>query len=165
MELYFLCMPLHKWMITRRARSYYRELMASQYLAPAQVRELQEKKLRRLITHAYHHVAYYREKLDAIRLHPSDVRGLDDLSKLPLLSKHDVRENLHFDLLSDNHEKRKILRIKTSGSTGEPFVCYADQHQLEIRWAATQRSMEWTGWQFGDRQARLWHRDYRLDRD
>ncbi len=157
MELYFLCMPLHKWMITRRARSYYRELMASQYLAPAQVRELQEKKLRRLITHAYHHVAYYREKLDAIRLHPSDVRGLDDLSKLPLLSKHDVRENLHFDLLSDNHEKRKILRIKTSGSTGEPFVCYADQHQLEIRWAATQRSMEWTGYRFGDRCARLWH--------
>ena len=90
-------------------------------------------------------------------LQPSDIRGLDDLRKLPLLSKDDVRENLHFDLLSDNHEKRKILKIKTSGSTGEPFVCYADQHQLEIRWAATQRSMEWTGYRFGDRCARLWH--------
>jgi len=157
LELFFLTMPLHKWMITRRARSYYHELLASQYLKPAQIRELQEKKLRRLITHAYHHVAYYREKLDALGLQPSDVRSLDDLRRLPLLGKHDVRENLHFDLLSDNHEKRKILRIKTSGSTGEPFVCYADQHQLEIRWAATQRSMEWTGYRFGDRCARLWH--------
>ena len=157
MELFFLSMPLHKWMITRRARSYYHELLASQYLTPAQVRELQEKKLRRLVTHAYHHVAYYREKFAALGLQPSDVRGLDDLHKLPLLAKDDVRENLHFDLLSDNHEKRKILRIKTSGSTGEPFVCYADQHQLEIRWAATQRSMEWTGYRFGDRCARLWH--------
>ena len=95
--------------------------------------------------------------MDALGLTPSDIRSLEDLRKLPLLGKDDVRENLHFDLLSDNHEKRKILKIATSGSTGEPFVCYADQHQLEIRWAATQRSMEWTGYRFGDRCARLWH--------
>ena len=144
-------------MITRRARNYYHELQASQYLPPEKIRELQEKKLRRLITHAYYHVAYYRERMDALGLTPSDIRGLEDLRKLPLLGKDDVRENLHFDLLSDNHEKRKILKITTSGSTGEPFVCYADQHQLEIRWAATQRSMEWTGYRFGDRCARLWH--------
>jgi phenylacetate-CoA ligase len=157
LEAFFLSMPLHKWMITRRARNYYHELQASQYLPPEKIRELQEKKLRRLIAHAYHHVAYYRERMDALGLTPSDVRGLADLRKLPLLGKIDVRENLHFDLLSDNHEKRKILKITTSGSTGEPFVCYADQHQLEIRWAATQRSMEWTGYRFGDRCARLWH--------
>src|SRR5262249_45036560 len=60
-------------------------------------------------------------------------------------------------LLSDNHDKRKMLKITTSGSTGEPFVCYADKYQLEMRWAATLRSMEWTGYRFGDRQARLWH--------
>jgi phenylacetate-CoA ligase len=156
-EAFFLTMPLHKWMITRRARSYYHELLASQYLPPEKLRDLQERKLRRLITHAYYHVAYYRERMDALGLTPSDVRNLEDLRKLPLLGKDDVRENLHFDLLSDNHEKRKILKITTSGSTGEPFVCYADQHQLEIRWAATQRSMEWTGYRFGDRCARLWH--------
>jgi phenylacetate-CoA ligase len=157
LEAFFLTMPLHKWMITRRARSYYQELQASQYLSPEKIRELQEKKLRRLITHAYYHVAYYRERMDVLGLTPSDIHGLDDLARLPLLGKDDVRENLHFDLLSDNHEKRKILKITTSGSTGEPFVCYADQHQLEIRWAATQRSMEWTGYRFGDRCARLWH--------
>jgi phenylacetate-CoA ligase len=157
LELFFLTMPLHKWMITRRARSYYLELQQSQYLPREKIRELQAKKLRRLITHAYHHVAFYRERMDAIGLQPSEVGSLDDLRKLPLLSKSDVRENLYFDLLSDNHDKRKILRIKTSGSTGEPFVCYADQHQLEIRWAATQRGMEWTGYRFGDRCARLWH--------
>ena len=157
LETFFLSMPLHKWMITRRARNYYHELQASQYLPPEKLRELQEKKLRRLITHAYYHVAYYRERMDALGLTPSEIRSLEDLRKLPLLGKDDVRENLHFDLLSDNHEKRKILKITTSGSTGEPFVCYADQHQLEIRWAATQRSMEWTGYRFGDRCARLWH--------
>jgi phenylacetate-CoA ligase len=157
LEAFFFSMPLHKWMITRRARNYYHELQASQFLPVDKIRELQAKKLRRLITHAYYHVAYYRERMDALGLTPSDIQSLEDLRKLPLLGKDDVRSNLHFDLLSDNHEKRKILKITTSGSTGEPFVCYADQHQLEIRWAATQRSMEWTGYRFGDRCARLWH--------
>jgi phenylacetate-CoA ligase len=121
------------------------------------MRELQERKLRRLVHHAYHHVGYYREAMDARSLRPADIQTLDDLRKLPLLDKAQVRDSLYFDLLSDNHDKRRILKVTTSGSTGEPFVCYADQHQLEIRWAATLRSLEWTGWRFGDRQARLWH--------
>ena len=155
--VYFRTMPLHAWLLTRRTELYYKELKQSQWLSLGQMRLLQEEKLRRLISHAYHHVGYYRERMDALGLGPDDIKTLDDLGKLPLLGKADVRENLHFDLLSDNHDNDRILRIATSGSTGEPFVCYADQHQLEIRLASTLRSMEWTGWQFGDRQARLWH--------
>ncbi len=155
--LYFRTMPFHAWLITRRTELYYHELKQSQWLSLFEMRHLQEEKLRRLVRHAYHHVGYYRERMDALGLSPEHMRTLDDLGKLPLLSKADVRENLHFDLLSDNHDNDRILRIATSGSTGEPFVCYADQHQLEIRLASTLRSMEWTGWRFGDRQARLWH--------
>lgn len=157
MKAFFLTMPLHKWMITRRAELYYHELKQSQWLSLEQIKELQALKLRKLVAHAYRHVPFYRQKFDEIGLKPSDIKGLDDLHKLPLLSKNDVRENIYFDLLSDNHRKDRILRVQTSGSTGEPFVCFADQHQLEIRWAATQRSMEWTGYRFGDRQTRLWH--------
>ena len=155
--VYFRTMPLHAWLLTRRTELYYRELKQSQWLSLAEMRLLQEEKLRRLIRHAYHHVGYYRERMDALGLGPEDIKTLGDLSRLPLLGKADVRENLHFDLLSDNHDNDRILRIATSGSTGEPFVCYADQHQLEIRLASTLRAMEWTGWKFGDRQARLWH--------
>ncbi|MCA9792828.1 MAG: phenylacetate--CoA ligase family protein, partial [Candidatus Eremiobacteraeota bacterium] len=55
------------------------------------------------------------------------------------------------------HRKRDMHKIATSGSTGEPFVTYADRYQLEVRFATTLRAMEWTGWRFGDKQARLWH--------
>ena len=157
LRLFFASMPLHKWMITRRAEVYYRDLKRSQWLSPGKLRELQETRLRRLLDHAYRHVPLYRERMDARGLRPSDIRGLDELAKLPLLTKDDVRENLFFDLFSDNHDYRKVQRIATSGSTGEPFVCFVDQSQLEMRWAATLRSMEWTGYRFGDRQARLWH--------
>jgi len=157
LHLFFLTMPLHKWMITRRARHYYRELKQSQWLTQAEIKELQEIKLRKLVHHAYQHVPFYRQRFDEAGLQPQDIQTIEDLQKLPMLTKSDVRENLYFDLLSDNHRKDRILKVQTSGSTGEPFVCFADQHQLEIRWAATQRSVEWTGYRFGDRQARLWH--------
>ena len=50
-----------------------------------------------------------------------------------------------------------MLKVVTSGSTGEPFVTYADKKQLELRFATTLRAAEWTGWKFGQKQARLWH--------
>ena len=114
-------------------------------------------KLRKLVLHAYRHVPYYRDRMRELGIAPDDIRALDDLPKLPFLTKDDVRKHLYFDIMSDNHDKAEILKVTTSGSTGEPFVCFVDRAQLEFRWAATLRSMEWTGWRFGDRQLRLWH--------
>ena len=163
-SLFTATMPIHHWMISWQAAQYYYELKRSQWLSQLQIKELTNIKLRKLIHHAYHHVAYYREKFDELGIKPSDIQSVDDLQKIPFLTKNDVRENLYFNMLSDNHDNEKILRITTSGSTGEPFVCYADKHQLELRWAATQRSMEWTGYRFGDRQARLWHQTIAMSR-
>ena len=59
--------------------------------------------------------------------------------------------------MSDNHDKAEVLKITTSGSTGEPFVCFVDRAQLEFRWAATFRAWSGPGGSFGDRQLRLWH--------
>jgi phenylacetate-CoA ligase len=162
--LFRLTAPLHKWVIGRDAWGYYDELRRSQYLSPADMRELQERKLRRLIAHAFDHVGYYRARMDELGLRPADIQTLDDLSKLPLLGKEVVRQRAYRGLLSDNHDKRQVLRVTTSGTTGEPLVCYADKRQLEMRWAATQRSVEWTGYRFGERTARLWHQTINMTR-
>ncbi len=145
------------WMLTRDVEHYYDNLRKTQWLPSAEMRELQDEKLRRLVRHAYRNVPYYRARMQELKLHPDDIRGQDDLGKLPLLTKQDVRKHLYFDILADNHDKREMLRIATSGSTGEPFVVYANRSQLEFRWAATLRSQEWTGYQFGDPCVRLWH--------
>jgi phenylacetate-CoA ligase len=145
------------WMMTKEVGAQLRDLRESQWLSPEKMRELQEVKLRRLVRHAYHHVPYYRDKMKASGIGPDDVQTLDDLHKLPFLTKNDVRQHLYFDIMSDNHDKAEVLKVTTSGSTGEPFVCFVDREQLEFRWAATIRAMEWTGWRFGDRQLRLWH--------
>jgi len=145
------------WMMTKEVGTQLADLRESQWLSPAKMRALQEHKLRRLVRHAYKHVPYYRDRMIAMSITPDDIQTLDDLHKLPFLTKNDVRQHLYFDIMSDNHKKSEVLKVTTSGSTGEPFVCFVDSDQLEFRWAATLRSMEWTGWQFGDRQLRLWH--------
>ncbi len=145
------------WLITRDVEHYYDTLNKTQWLTLSQMRELQNEKLRRLIRHAYRNVPFYRARMQEAGVHPDDIRSQEDLRKLPLLSKDDVRAHIYFDIMSENHDKREILKITTSGSTGEPFVCYADRQQLEFRWAATLRSQEWTGYRFGDPCVRLWH--------
>lgn len=145
------------WMITRDVEHYYETLRKTQWLDMGATRELQDEKLRRLIRHAYRNVPFYRVRMQEAKLRPEDIRGQADLHKLPFVTKEDIRRHLHFDIMSENHDKSHVLKIATSGSTGEPFVCYADRAQLELRWAATLRAQEWTGYRFGDPTLRLWH--------
>src|SRR5690606_12232156 len=145
------------WMITRDVEHYYEALNRSQWLSRSDMRELQDEKLRRLVRPAYRNVPYSRERMREAGVSPPDIRGQPDLHQLPVSTTAAVRQHLYFDILSENHDKSQVLKIATSGSTGEPFICYADRAQLEFRWAATLRSQEWTGYQFGDPCVRLWH--------
>ncbi|RYE91955.1 MAG: glycosyltransferase, partial [Myxococcales bacterium] len=145
------------WMITRDVERQVETLNATQWLTPSQLRDLQDEKLRRLVRHAYRSVPYYRHRMQEAGLRPEDIRTQDDLPKLPYLTKADVRRHLYFDIMAEGVDHDDILRVATSGSTGEPFVCYVDRRQLEFRWAATLRSQEWTGYRLGDPSVRLWH--------
>ncbi len=145
------------WMITNNVERHYEMLSRSQWLSPQNMRDFQDEKLRRLVRHAYRNVPYYRARMQERGLTPEDIRTQADLPKLPFLTKADLRKHLYFDIMSENHDKSEVLRIATSGSTGEPFVCFVDRAQLEARWAATLRAQEWTGYRFGDSAVRLWH--------
>ncbi len=157
-RLYVLCFPIHHWMISYNGDKYYQDLKRSQWLSLAEMRSYQTLKLRQLMTHAYTHVPFYRDAFDLAGVKPEDIKSVDDLVRLPLIDKKIVTENLHLGIMSNNHDKEKILKVTTSGSTGEPFTVYVEKKQLEMRWAATLRSTEWTGYSFGDGQVRLWHK-------
>lgn len=163
-EAYFASMPAHKWLIRRRARAIYLELKRTEWLPADQMQQLQLRKLQRLVQHASVHVPYYRERLAELGIGAEQLLSIDDVRKLPMLGKDDVRQHLYFDMFSDTHRNRDMHKIATSGSTGEPFVTYADRYQLEVRFATTLRAAEWTGWRFGDKQARLWHQTLGLSK-
>ena len=163
-NLFFRTMPLHKWIIGKRAKVFYLWLKSLEFSSKDELKRLQSRRLRSLLQHAYLNVPYYKRTFDAAGFKPSQIKSIADISKVPLLGKQDVRENVHFAMFSDLHNKKEMHRINTSGSTGEPFVCYADKFQLEMRFATTLRALEMSGWQFGDRQLRLWHQTLGMSR-
>ncbi len=163
-NLFFMTMPLHKWIISKRAKSFYFWLKSLEFSSKDELERLQLRRLRSLLQHAYLTVPYYKRTFDAVGLKPNQIKSIADVYKIPLLSKQDVRANVHFAMFSELHDKKEMHKINTSGSTGEPFVCYADKFQLEMRFATTLRALEMSGWKFGDRQLRLWHQTLGMTR-
>jgi phenylacetate-CoA ligase len=157
-------MPLHKWIISKRAKIFYLWLKDFEFKSKIELENLQVRRLKKLLQHSYLTVPYYKRTFDAAGFKPSQINDVSDLSRVPLLNKNDVRGNVHFAMFSHLHNKKEMLKISTSGSTGEPFICYADKFQLEMRFATTLRALEMSGWQFGDKQMRLWHQTLGMSR-
>lgn len=144
--------------ITRNAAVYLDELGQTQWLPPAELRQLQLRRLRRLLAHATDHVGYWRERLAEAGVSADDVHGLEDLQRVPILGKDALRENLCFDLVSDGSDKRGMVKLTTSGATGEPQAVFVDRLQRDTRWANLMRHREWAGWRPGAPWVRIDHR-------
>ena len=86
-----------------------------------QMRELQGKRLHKIVTYVYHNVPFYRNKLQDMDLTPDDIRTIDDIVKLPFTTKQDLRDNYPFGLQAA--PPSEIIRIHaSSGTTGNPTI-------------------------------------------
>ena len=124
-------------------------LNKSQWWKPEQLEELQNKKLRALIRHAYKNVPYYHRIFKENNLKPDDIKTKDDLEKLPFLTKDIIRKNLS-DLLAKNLPKSQFMERHSSGSTGEPLKYYISKKSYSYGWAQTFRCWGWAKYMLGD---------------
>ena len=86
-----------------------------------QMRELQGKRLHKIVEYVYHNVPFYREKLQQMDLTPEDITSIDDIVKLPFTTKKDLRDNYPFGLQAA--PASEIIRIHaSSGTTGNPTI-------------------------------------------
>ena len=86
-----------------------------------QMRELQGKRLHKIVEYVYHNVPFYREKLQQMDLTPEDITSIDDIVKLPFTTKKDLRDNYPFGLQAA--PSSEIIRIHaSSGTTGNPTI-------------------------------------------
>ena len=119
-------------------------LNKSQWWSKEQIEELQNKKLRALIHHAYNNVPYYHRIFSQLGIKPEDIKTKDDLKKIPVLTKEDIRKNLP-DLIARNVPKSQMIESHSSGSTGEPLKYYIDKQSYSAGWAQTFRCWRWAG--------------------
>ncbi|MBQ4551222.1 MAG: AMP-binding protein, partial [Oscillospiraceae bacterium] len=96
-----------------------------------QLRELQNKKLLEQVRHVWDNVPYYRAKMEAKGVTPDDIQSIDDLHKLPFLSKADLRDAYPYGLLGA--PLSECVRIhSTSGTTGKRVVAFYTQNDIDL---------------------------------
>ena len=93
--------------------------------------EIQNEKIVRQVKHVYENVSYYKKLMDEKGVKPSDIKSIDDIKKLPFLSKDDLREAYPYGLLGT--DIKNCVRIQsTSGTTGKRVVAFYTQHDIDI---------------------------------
>ena len=93
--------------------------------------EIQNEKLLKQVRHVWDAVPYYREKMEAKGVTPDDIRSIEDLRKLPFLSKEDLRIAYPYGLLGA--PLKDCVRIhSTSGTTGKRVVAFYTQHDIDL---------------------------------
>ena len=108
------------------------------------LRVLQNKRLRQQVANLYTHVPFYRHAFDAICLKPSDIKGVQDLYKIPFTKKHDLRDNYPFGLFAVSREE--VVRVHaSSGTTGKPTVVGYNTHDIAIFTEVVARSLTAAG--------------------
>ena len=129
----------------------------SQWWRPTKLRELQEKKIKKMMRHVFNNVPYYRKAFKDKNLRPEDIKNKEDLAKIPVLTHQDVRQNLR-DLISANKSKGWLFRCQTTGTTGHPLILYKDRNELGSANACLFRGWRWCGYRIGEKRALIWGR-------
>ena len=96
-----------------------------------EILRIQNEKIVRQVKHVYENVAYYRDLMDKKGVKPEDIKSVDDIKKLPFISKEDLRKTYPYGLLGT--DLKICVRIQsTSGTTGKRVVAFYTQHDIDL---------------------------------
>ncbi|MCR4655502.1 MAG: phenylacetate--CoA ligase [Lachnospiraceae bacterium] len=110
-------------------KKYYQQEIET---APREkILEIQNEKIVRQVKYVYDNVEYYRKLMDEKGVSPEDIKGVEDIKKLPFLSKDDLREAYPYGLLGT--DLKNCVRIhSTSGTTGKRVVAFYTQNDIDM---------------------------------
>ena len=170
--------PFTSYLFNRRGiLSRYDALCKSEWYEPERLLDLQFQKLKKVIAYAYERVPFYTERFRAIGLVPEDIASLEDLKRIPPLSRQEVidhRQAMVDSALGESvavadqskrgpgepiplapFRRHKLVRNTSSGSTGAPTVFYEDGSRTALNWTLELRLKSWFGLAPGAREGRM----------
>ncbi|MBQ7119039.1 MAG: phenylacetate--CoA ligase [Oscillospiraceae bacterium] len=111
------------------AQNFYQKEIET--MSPEDMKKLQSEKLVKQVKHVYENVPYYKNLMDEKGVKPEDIKGIEDLHKLPFLTKADLRDAYPYGLLATPLEN--CVRIhSTSGTTGKRVVAFYTQKDIDL---------------------------------
>ena len=111
--------------LLRIAKSYLSDVNRIWKYDDKQLKKYQDKALRKIVRYAYT-VPLYNKKYKEHGVHPDDIKGVDDIVKLPLITKEDLREYFPDGIIPKGFNKKYSYQLSSSGSTGKPVFVYCD---------------------------------------
>lgn len=109
-------------------RYYQKEIETA---SQEQIRAWQDERLVKTVRHVYDNVPFYRARMEQAGVTPEDIHSVDDLHKLPFVTKDDLRDCYPYGLLAT--DLKNCVRIQsTSGTTGKRVVAFYTQHDLDL---------------------------------
>ena len=148
---------LQETLLGRKTNAFAREFAKSQWFSLDRLREIQLTKLRKLLEHAYTTVPYYRSVMDKHGCRCDTIQTLDDLQKIPVLTKDVIRDQAT-QLLSSEAGRLRMRDTCTTGSTGQYLDLQVSAERVAVNNAMEMRNRQWLGADYFGRKLLLWGR-------
>jgi phenylacetate-CoA ligase len=145
---------LQERMLGRPSFAILGELRRSQFWSHERLRDLQLHRLGALLATAWEHAPFWRERMEQAGVAPTDFRSIEDIRRLPLLEKADLRA--HRERMVWPGEGRRVSLVRTSGSTNEALQFYTSSTREAHINAARMRGHEWVGVRRGEKEMYFW---------
>jgi phenylacetate-CoA ligase len=117
--------------------------------APEKLKEIQSGHLVKLVNRVYDNVKFYKDKFDELGIKPSDIKTIDDITKLPFTQKEDLRANYPFGMFAK--PLNEVLEIHaSSGTTGNPTVVGYTENDIKLWGTVMARTIAVAGGEPGD---------------
>ena len=128
----------------------YQSLLKNQWRDYEFLREQQNYALERMIKYCYEEIPYYRELFDSLHLKPEDIKLVEDLPRLPVLTKDIIKKNWG-KFYPKSIGKIRYLERSTGGTTGVPFRYRQDEYDRALSLALRYRGWSYAGYKLGDK--------------
>jgi len=131
------------------------KLRKNQWLSPSELEELQQKKLRTLLYHAYYKVDYYRRLFNRAGIRPEDIKDIRDLVKIPVTSRKELQSLSKLEIIAWDTDPLCLRNLRTSGSTGIPLDIFVSPEEINSRWLSYRRMYFENGGKWSDREVSI----------
>jgi phenylacetate-CoA ligase len=110
-------------------KSYIFDLKRLQSAPPEQIKKYKDQIFKKMVEYAYS-VPVYHSIYKKHGVHPQDIRGIEDITKLPIITKDDIKNNFPDKILPTNYNKKNGHIYCTGGTTGKPLCIYTDFYTI-----------------------------------
>jgi phenylacetate-CoA ligase len=118
------------------------------FSSPDEVRAYRDQRLHAFVRHCYDNVPFYRQRFEQAGISASDIKGLEDMARLPILTKDEARAH-SAELTRHDASRRGSQTVHTSGTTGGGLRFPSSLRAIQEQWAVWWRYRRWHGIQRG----------------